>query len=295
MAFIGQAYAQTKTDDRLKESLRLTMPKARVTQVIDGQTLVVNNTTTISLPMLYIPWDSPQEPGEGMKRAKDFLGEELKDRFVRIYQIRDQKRGQENNMGHVQGFIVRDDGVWIQEAMALKGLAFVYPTQDHFEFADDLYKVEAEARDNKTGFWEDPKWAVVSDEEAKTLEDRFAIVEGKVEKVATRNNTIYLNFDRDWRDDFTIAIESFRRRDFAKAGANPMQWSGETVRVRGWIRDYNGPFIEIFHPSQIEVIEEPIVKDAEAETNANMTETESDQSQQGKEEEEDYGLSQTLP
>lgn len=261
MAFIGQAYAQTATDDRMKKLLRLTMPKARVTQIIDGQTFVVNNTTTISLPILYIPQENPQTPSEGMRLAKEFLEKELKDRFVRIYQIRDQKRGQTNNMGHVQAYVVRDDGVWIQEAMALKGLAFVYPTQDHFELVEDLYKVEDEARENKQGFWQDPKWAIVSDKEAATLKDRFAIVEGRVFKAATRNNTIYLNFDRDWRTDFTIGIESFRRREFSRAGANPMQWSGKNIRVRGWIRDFNGPYIEIYHPSQIQVIDTLTVND----------------------------------
>lgn len=214
MAFIGQAYGQTVTDDRLKTLLRLTMPKARVTQVIDGQTLIVNNTTTVSLPMLYIPWESPQKPGEGMRRAKDFLDAELKDRFVRIYQIRDQRRGQTNAMGHVQGFVVREDGLWMQHAMAEKGLAFVYPTQDHFEFAAELYAAEAKAREAKAGFWEDPKWAIADEEESKTLSNRFAIVEGEIDRVATQSNTIYLNFDRDWRNDFTIGIASFRRRDF---------------------------------------------------------------------------------
>jgi len=255
MVFTGQVCAKTTTDERMKTLLRLTMPKVRVTQIIDGQTLVVNNTTTISLPMLYIPWENAQTQGEGMRRAKIFLEQELKDRFVKIYQIRDQKRGQTNSMGHVQGFIVRDDGVWIQEAMALKGLAFVYPTQDHFEFVDDLYRVESEARENKQGFWANSKWAIVNDKEAATLKDRFAIVEGRIKKISTRNNTIYLNFGSDWREDFTIAIESFRRREFSKLGINPMQWSGQNVRVRGWIRDYNGPFIEIYHPSQIEMIE----------------------------------------
>lgn len=276
MAFITTTNAQTSKDDRMKTDLRLTMPKARVTQVIDGQTFVVNNATTITMPMMYIPWENPQTPGENMRKAKDFLEKELKDRFVRIYQVRDQKRGQLNSMGHTQGFVMRDDGVWIQEAMVLKGLAFAYPTQDHFEFAADLYKVEAEARESKQGLWADPKWDVVSDKEANTLKDRFAIVEGRVFKVATRSNTIFLNFDRDHRTDFTVAIESFRRRDFSRAGANPMHWSGKTIRVRGWLRDYNGPFMEIYHPAQVEVVEqtendavetdEPVVETIEIDT-----------------------------
>lgn len=252
-AFLGQNKAAAED---LSEKLRLTMSKARVTQVTDAQTIIVNNTTTINLPMLYIPWESAQEKGEAVKNAKDFLEKELKDRFIRVYQVRDQKRGQLDSLGHVQGFVERDDGLWIQKAMVENGLAFVYPTQSHFEYADELLEAEEKARTDKIGLWSDPKWSIATDQEAKSLKDRFAIVQGRVEKIITKNNTIYLNFERDWKTDFTAAIDSSRRREFSKAGGNPMQWSGKTIRVRGWLRDYNGPYIEIFHPSQVQVIEE---------------------------------------
>lgn len=253
MVFSGHNSVQAEA---LKDVLRLTMPKARVTQIVDGQTVIVNNTTTLSLPMIYIPWDSPQDPGEGMKRAKDYLEKELKDRFIKVYQIRDQKRGQLNALGHTQAYIERDDGLFVQRGLIENGLAFAYPTQSHFEMADVLYEAEDKAREAKVGFWADPKWDVMSDQEAKSIKDRFGIVEGKIDNIATRNNTIYLNFERDWKTDFTISLDSSRRRDFAKAGGNVMQWSGKKVQVRGWIREYNGPFVEIFHPSQIRVLEQ---------------------------------------
>jgi endonuclease YncB( thermonuclease family) len=253
MAFYGQNEAKAVN---LKDELRLTTAKARVTQVIDGQTLVVNNTTTLNLPAIYIPWETPQNRGIYNKAAKDFLDKELKDRFVKIYQVRDQNRGQVDSMGHTQAFVERDDGFWVQEELLKNGLAFYYPTQSHSEFSDELYAAEAKAREAGIGLWADPKWAIVSDQDAKTLQDRFAIVEGRIEKIATRNNTIYLNFERDWKTDFTIALDSSRRRDFAKAGGNIMQWAGKMVQVRGWVRDYNGPYVEIFHPSQIRVLDE---------------------------------------
>jgi micrococcal nuclease len=33
-----------------------------------------------------------------------------------------------------------------------------------------------------------------------------------------------------------------------------MGLNGKTIRVRGWVRNYNGPLIEITHPQQIEVL-----------------------------------------
>jgi len=44
MAQLGHAQS---VDDELRQKLSLTMAKARVTQIIDGQTFVVNNTKTI--------------------------------------------------------------------------------------------------------------------------------------------------------------------------------------------------------------------------------------------------------
>jgi len=74
--------------------------------------------------------------------------------------------------------------------------------------------------------------------------------------VASRNNVIYLNFGDDWRTDFTVAASSQLRRDFSKAGINVMQLGGQKIRARGWVRDYNGAYLEVFHPSQIEVLAE---------------------------------------
>jgi micrococcal nuclease len=253
MAIIGRSFA---SDINLKDKFRLTMSKARVTHVIDGQTLVVNNTTTLNLPMIYIPRSINNEYNDLSIAAKEYLVKNLQGKFIRVYQIRDQKRGQENALGHIESYIESDNGVWVQRDMISKGLAFVYPTQSHYEFANVLYYAEEKARQNKTGLWNDPQWAVVNDKDVGDMKDRYAIIEGKIERVATKNNTIYLNFDRNWKEDFTISIQSSNRRAFSKAGIKPMQLSGQKVRVRGWVRQYNGPYIEIYHPSQIEILDQ---------------------------------------
>ena len=251
---IGQCLA----DDTglLKTDLRLVNAKTRVIQVIDGETITIEDGSVIHLPMIYIPQDNAQTVSDIQKNAKEYLEKEIKGRFVRLYQIRDQKRGQVNALGHTEGYILRDDGLWIQKAMVENGLAFVYPSQSHYEMAAPLYTAEARAREAKIGLWADPKWAVMNTDEVKSAKDRFVIVEGQVKNIVTRSNTIYMNFEEDWRTDFTIAIDSSRRRDFSKYGANIMDWTGQKIRVRGWVRDYNGPFLEIFHPTQVELLEE---------------------------------------
>jgi micrococcal nuclease len=252
MAQIGQAFAG---EDAIKDVLRLTTAKARVTQVIDGQTLVVNNTTTIHLPAIYIPWETPTSQGEYGKRAKEFLENEFLDKFVRIYQVRNIERALFNALGHKEAYLVRaDDWVWAQEELVKFGYAFAYPTQSHKDTVDELYKAEDFARREKIGFWAEDQWQILNEETAIGIEDRFAIVEGVIEKIAVKNNVIYLNFGADWRNDMTVSMDSLLRRQFSKAGVNVTQLGGQKIRVRGWIRDYNGPYIEVLDPRQIEII-----------------------------------------
>lgn len=254
MAQLGQA---EDTQNVIKEKLRLTMPKARVTQVIDGQTLIVNNTTTIHLPAIYIPWEMHDNQGAYGKAAKDAFEKEFLDKFVRVFQVKDQDRGQFNALGHTEGYVMREDGVLAQSTLVANGLAFAYPSQSHFDLADILYKDELVARASKLGLWADDKnFQILDAETAKTADmNRFAIIEGTLQNVVARNNVIYLNFERDWKTDTTIAMDNGLRREFSKAGINVMQLNGQKIRARGWLRDYNGPYMEVFHPSQIEIIE----------------------------------------
>lgn len=253
MAQMGQSQAN---EDILKQKLRLTIPKARVTQVIDGQTLVLNNTKTIHLPAIYIPWETPTSQGMYGKRAKDFLKDEFLDKFVRIYQVKHKERALFNALGHHEAYLVRaDDGLWAQEELVKFGYAFAYPTFSHNDTAADLYKAEDHARVEKIGFWEEDQWQIFNEQTIVDVKDRFAIIEDKIEKVAVKNNTIYLNFGNDWRNDLTVSMDSSMRRQFSKAGINVTQLGGKTIRARGWTREYNGPFLEVMDHSQLQIID----------------------------------------
>ncbi len=66
----------------------------------------------------------------------------------------------------------------------------------------------------------------------------------------------YLNFGDDWRTDFTISIAPKSVRLFKAAGIELGTYEGRSVRVRGWLKSFNGPMIEATHPEQIEVLGE---------------------------------------
>jgi hypothetical protein len=44
-------------------------------------------------------------------------------------------------------------------------------------------------------------------------------------------------------------------RIFAAAGREPKKLEGRRIRVRGWIEERGGPWIEASRPEQIEIVE----------------------------------------
>ena len=82
---------------------------------------------------------------------------------------------------------------------------------------------------------------------------RFALVEGTVLSVRESGGTIYVNFGRRWSEDFTVTIAKRNERAFSAAGLEPKTLAGKRVRIRGWIEERGGPWVEAARPEQIEV------------------------------------------
>ena len=70
--------------------------------------------------------------------------------------------------------------------------------------------------------------------------------------VRERGATIYVNFGRRWTEDFTVTISKRNERSFTAAGFELKKLAGRRVRVRGWIEERGGPWIEAARPEQIE-------------------------------------------
>jgi hypothetical protein len=64
-----------------------------------------------------------------------------------------------------------------------------------------------------------------------------------------------LNFGANWRTDFTISLAPKVARLFRREGIEPVAMQGKRIRVRGWLKSFNGPMISATHPEQIEVLE----------------------------------------
>lgn len=146
-------------------------------------------------------------------------------------------------------------GLWLQARLLALGLARVRTYPDNAHFADRMLAIERQARAARRGIWAHDFYRVRFHRRLRGLFDTFQLVEGRVCCVAETRRWTYLNFDPNWRRDFTISIDRQGRRRFRKAGIRLKDYEGKRLRVRGWIFRRNGPMIEATHPAQIEVLD----------------------------------------
>ena len=153
-----------------------------------------------------------------------------------------------------------DDGGterWVQADLVARGLARVSSRVGDPACAKLLLGHENSARAARLGLWAEPVYVIGNAEDpAGVLESRgrFTLVEGKVVSVRESGSTIYVNFGRRWSEDFTVTIAKRNERAFAAAGLAPKSLNGRRVRIRGWIEERGGPWVEAARPEQIEVL-----------------------------------------
>ena len=245
--------AETKFPQGNFEAMKET-GSANVLEVISPLTMKLDNGDIVRLSSLHLTDYTPDNAGPFALTALKILKDMLEGQTVVIYQTKNKDLGRTNRMGHSLAHIARkSDGAWVQGILVGLGLTQVKTSQRNADMAAQLYALEQAARKSKDGIWAEDT-VILNHTEAGEHLNSFQIVEGKIESAALKKNRIYLNFGRNWRDDFTVSIAPEDKRVFNKASINPLDWNGKSVRVRGWVDDYNGPYIEIDHPEAIEIL-----------------------------------------
>ncbi len=145
-------------------------------------------------------------------------------------------------------------GRWLQGEMLRQGLARTYSFADNRALVAEMLRLEEDARRAGLGIWSRPYYAVRTVNRLRDDIGSFQLVTGRVLQAATVRGRVYLNFGQDWKTDFTITLAPKTRRLFESEGIDVGAYEGKTVRVRGWLKSFNGPMIEATHPEQIEVL-----------------------------------------
>lgn len=156
--------------------------------------------------------------------------------------------------------------VWVQEKLIAAGMARVISFPDNRLCIRQLLETESHARQEPRGLWKTGYFAVrpaAAEDLLYRLAQNYEIIEGQVENVAEVKGRTYINFGQNWRRDFTILIAAKDAKSFQDDGAAEhvlpaklADLGGRNIRVRGWIKKYNGPSVSVTHPEQIEILED---------------------------------------
>ncbi len=237
-------------------------PQAMVTEVVDGDTVLLDRQIEGTNEVRLVGLQAPKLPlgrkgfrmwplAPDSKTALEALT--LNKRVILAFGGREMDRH-----GRLLAHLFLDDGTWVQGQMLLIGMARVYTFADNRAVVPEMYSKERAARLANRGIWAHPFYAVhkATPEALLRLTGTFQVIEGKVLAAARVKSRIFLNFGEDWRSDVTATLNSKARKIFKKSEIDPLLYEGKHVRVRGWIKKFNGPSIDISHPEQIEQIGE---------------------------------------
>lgn len=225
-----------------------------VTAVLSGDTIVLANDLIVKLADIKAPeyWgpDMPYKSwpyGSATKAALNtlILGE--------IVTLRCDKKTH-NALGQLVAHIELSDGIWLQKVLIETGQGFFYPTTRNVKVSQHLQANERKARREKLGLWENHIYQITAATGTELKPGWFQIVQGKVVSAAKVRKNIYLNFGKNWREDFTIQFDAQIAKQLRKQGIDPISLEGKNIEVRGWVEWSGGPKIILTHPNQIQVL-----------------------------------------
>lgn len=232
-----------------------TVSSGVVRAIVDGDTLVLRNGSEVRLIGIQAPklplgrrgfkkWPLAEVAKQALSDLT--LGKKLSLRYdgTRV-----------DRHGRLLANLIDANGAWIQGKLVARGMARVYSFRDNRTRAAELLAIEKTARRARLGIWRHRYYRVIGADKARRFIDTFQLIEGRVLNTAVVRGRAYLNFGKNWRTDFTITIAPRHLRLFRRLAVLPEKFDGRRVRVRGWLRSYNGPLIEATHPEQIELLE----------------------------------------
>ncbi len=250
------SYLQISVDEwKLNKQIKQTKI-GQIDKIIDPHTLLLKDGTIIRLASIDIPSKKNENDLEALYYLKQLLPTNTK---ILIFQTRQAKSGRVNRMDHQLAHIVtQNDNIWIQGSMLENGFARIYTAPKHDELLNEMITAENNAIKNKINIWaETSPHKIISPLETPNNLGDFAVIDGTIQKVASIRNNIYLNFGKDWKTDFTVIIPPLIRKDFARQNIDLLSLANQSVRVRGWLREYNGALIELEDIAHLQILDNP--------------------------------------
>lgn len=220
--------------------------------ILDGRTFVLSDGREVRLAAIEVPNAERDPEAQASKAALEAM---LGSRAVALKRHGPEADRYGRLLAHA--FVAGDERS-AQQILLAAGHARVAAQVGDTACAARLLGVERAARAASLGLWSKPSYAPRrADDPAAVLAERgrFTLVEGKVVSVRESSGIVYVNFGRRWSEDFTATVLRRNVRIFTAAGLELRKLAGRTVRVRGFVEERGGPWIDITRPEQIEVAE----------------------------------------
>ena len=248
---IGLATSAWSFDARLDSG-----PDATVVEVVDGDTVVLDDGSQVRLVGIQAPKlplgragfiEQPLAPDAKAALEELALGELVTLGFGGARQDRH---------GRWLAHLYLPDGRWLQGELLKRGLARVYSFPDNLALVTDMLALETTARDAGEGIWTLPFYQPRDAGRPDDVPvDSFELIDGVVADAAEVNGRVFLNFGNDYKTDVTATVSRQDMRRFDDQEIDLLDLTGHRIRVRGWVTWRNGPSISVNHPEQIEVLD----------------------------------------
>lgn len=223
--------------------------KAQLGKVAERLDIVLADGRLVYFPSLEPPRATPAAPERPSQAAAE-LASLLADKILLLSPL-----GGADRWGRipVRLFVVGESES-ADETLAAAGLVMASADPG----ACGVAAAEAAARQAKLGIWSDPAFAVLAADDATVFPSRagnLTLVEGQIRSVGHGVARTYLNF-AGRRGGVSLVVAKRNIAAFERAGFAPKSLINRRIRARGVVEMGAAPQIELFHPSQIEFMEE---------------------------------------
>jgi micrococcal nuclease len=233
-----------------------------VASIVDGDSFMLDSGLEVRLAQIEAPRVRPGDTWGPQATAT--LERMIKGKRVELRYggLRRDRRGRAIAQVFVPQGIGRE-ALWVQTELLRAGTARVHTYADNRAAVAELWGAEREARRAGRGVWRAPAYQVrfATPEALQGGIGSFQLAEGKVESASQRGTVILLNFGTDNKTDVTAVIPERAFSLWPRGAQDLLALQGRTIRVRGYVRNSNGPAMWLDHPEQIEYIMGPVRAD----------------------------------
>ncbi|MFC1890517.1 thermonuclease family protein [Thermodesulfobacteriota bacterium] len=217
----------------------------KVVEVIDGDTIVIDGGEHIR----YLGIDTPERGEPLYVEARRENRRLLSSGGV---SLRGCPSRPEDKYGRTRAFVWAGE-TFVNAELVRKGLAktrFLSSCEDGV--ARDFVLREIEAWRGQLGLWSGADLEPIDHTEAAGHIGSFRAVTGRVLEVSRGPTATFVNFTKDYENDFTAVVFPRGMAHFKDLGIDlESTYTGRRVRVTGPIGEHNGPQIVVEAPEQI--------------------------------------------